>query len=195
MKTIRALGGLTLATFLFGLVQPGMTQSYGKWGAATGTHSSVIRSQERTTAAGSFQGRAEYPPPGYLAEFEEGRGVRAARAERESAGEFAPFSPGGFPGSASRNAPGPEFAPGGYDLHTPSPQSGVRGSAAHGEQRWSSRAGPPIHEPSWPNAPSARFPTRPEFASDNLEPGRHEPMPGPRGAAPAYPPQNPGWPY
>ncbi len=192
MKTIRTLGGLALATFLFGIIQPGMTQSYGEWGASTSAHSSVLRSQERTTATGSFQGRAEYPPPGYLAEFEEGRGVRA---ERESAGEFAPLSPGGVPGSAGRNAPGPEFAPGGYDLQSPSPQSGGRESASQGEQRWSSRAGPPIHEPSWPNAPSARFPTRPEFASDAREPGRHEPLPRSRGAAPVYPPQNPSWQY
>jgi hypothetical protein len=197
MKIIRALGGLALATVLFGLVQPGMAQFYGERSAnpVTGTPSSGLRGQERTIPASPFQGRAEYPPPGYLAEFEENRGGRVTRAG-ESAGEFAPISPGGVPGSSSRHLSRPEFAPGGYDLQAPSPQPGGRDFSSHGEQRWSSRTGTPrMQEPSWPSAPSAGYPTRPEFASENREPGRHEPTPGPRGGIPAYPPQNPGWQY
>lgn len=193
MKIRRLLGALALATFAFAPVQSGMAQFYGERGAtASGTHSSALRGQERAIPARPFEGRAEYPPPGYLAEFEENRRVRA---ERELPGEFAPLSPGSVPNNASRNLPGTEFAPGGYNLQAPAPQPGGREHASQGEQRWASPTGAPMHEPSWSNTPSSGYQTRPEFASENLEPGRHEAAPGPRGGAPAYPPQNPGWPY
>jgi hypothetical protein len=196
MKIRRLLAALALATFAFAPVQSVMAQFYGERGAtASGTHSSALRGQERTIPARPFQGRAEYPPPGYLAEFEENRGERATRAERELPGEFAPLSPGSVPNNTSRNLPGPEFAPGGYNLQAPVPRSGAREYASPGEQRWASPTGAPMHEPSWSHTPSTNYQTRPEFASENLEPGRHESAPGPRGGAPAYPPRNPGWPY
>ena len=196
MKIRRVLGTLALATFAFGPVQSGMAQFHGERGATTpGTGSHVLRGQERAIPASPFQGRAEYPPPGYLAEFEENPRERATRAEREAPGEFAPLSPGVMSNNAGRNLPGAEFAPGGYNLQAPAPQPGGREHASQGAQRWSAPTGAQVQERAWPSAPSTGYQTRPEFASENLEPGRPEAVTGPRVGSPAYPPQNPGWPY
>jgi hypothetical protein len=193
MKTFRALGSLVLAASLFGTSQPGMAQFQSERGAAsaTGMHSPALRGQERAIPVNPLLGRPEYPPPGYLADVDELRDGRAARAERGPAGPFT----GGIPGSTERALPSPEFAPGGYDMQSPSGQSTGRDHPAYGDQRWSSRSGTPTHESSWPNPSSLNAPMRPGFAPESLPPGRHDPLPGSRELSPAYPSQSPGWPY
>jgi len=103
---------LGLAALAVGASQTTAAQPAGERGAGA----PMQLAQEWVPPRGrAFQGQPEFPPPGYLAEFEEAPDGRPARIGQPSLHDYAPGATGVMPPAAERGQRHPEFAPSGYD--------------------------------------------------------------------------------
>jgi hypothetical protein len=110
MRKSRLIGPAVLAVLALGASQTALPAGDPGNGAAAagGAHPLLVQAQGRG-AAPAFRVRPEFPPPGYLAEFED---MPQGRLVREA-------TPGGPDPRAEREQAPPEFAPGGYERSLP----------------------------------------------------------------------------
>ena len=109
MRKNSFIGVLTLAALALGLSQPGWAAWEQSVGAGAVERGLLLRVQQRAGPRTTFSGRPEFPPPGYLAEFEES--VDQQRQRETGDATRGPFAGGRATPPATR-APGtPEYAP------------------------------------------------------------------------------------
>ncbi|WP_157092280.1 hypothetical protein [Thioalkalivibrio nitratireducens] len=191
MISIRGFGPLALAVLALGASQTTLSeweQELNRGASADDTGFPMLAQQDPRAPRSTFRGQPEYPPPDYLADFEEGQDRQTQRAERDSGQRFDPRSVD--PGQAA-----PEFAPGGYGRSLP---GGVTGRTETPRTDFGSvtgRGSAPATPGTMPRRGDYGAPFRPGgFPGDR---GR---MPDPRERTPPptgpgeYPGAEPRWP-
>jgi hypothetical protein len=109
MKSHRFIETFTLAALAFGIGQacPAAWEQATEAAAVEGGQ--LLRVQDRGGPHATFRGRPEFPPPGYLAEFEESFDERRQHESRDGIGTTLPGRPGMPP--APQPPKPPEYAP------------------------------------------------------------------------------------
>jgi hypothetical protein len=109
MRKNSFIGTLTLAALALGVSQPGTAAWEQSVESGAVERGLLLRVQERAGPRTTFGGRPEFPPPGYLAEFEEPVGQQR---QRETGDATRSPSPGARATTPAARAPEPpEFAP------------------------------------------------------------------------------------
>ncbi len=187
MRMYTYIGWAALTSFALGASQT----AHAAWDPGTALSSwessHMIRVQERTQPRTTFRGRPEFPPPGYLAEFDEPRGQQRESGS-QSRGRFQDLQAGP---SAGREMERPEYAPGSRSGQYPGARMEFPGGSRPGgtPSQFPERVQETPVRPTWaqPPAPPPRGtmePARPYGAwpeRDELPPSR------PRWQAPASP--------
>nr|WP_296750973.1 hypothetical protein [Thioalkalivibrio sp.] len=187
----RFIGTLTLAVLALGVSPPG-TAAWEQNVAAGAVESGLLlRVQQRTGPRATFSGRPEFPPPGYLAEFEESFGQQRQR-ETGDATRSPPASGRATP-PATRAPEPPEFAPRTLRGEFPGSREdrGTVPRVAPGAARDGRE--PPGGRPTWAQPPAADPRSLPQYGEmpgtvPGARPDRdHFPAPEPRRRAPSAP--------
>jgi hypothetical protein len=199
MRKSRLIGPTAVAVLALGASQTALPawSPNNNTAVADGARLLLVQAPGRG-APPAFRGRPEFPPPGYLAEFED---MPQGQSVRETA-------PGGADPRAGREQAPPEFAPRGYDRSLPGRTQTPRtdfgppmgpgtaptppgaapgwpgyptaagGAAGRGEfpsydPRWPGGAASPGagQEHQWPTTPGGSYLTQPEFPSEYQERG------------------------
>jgi hypothetical protein len=149
MRQSRLIGPAALAVLTLGASQTVLPAGDPAKETAAGNGAQLLRVQARDRSTPpALRGRPEFPPPGYLAEFED---MPQGRSVRET-------GPGGPDPRAAREQAPPEFAPGGYERSLPgsaagrgqTPRSGFGSPTGPG-----TAASPPGAVPGRPGHPTA----------------------------------------
>ena len=153
MKSHRFIGTFTLAALAFGIGQacPAAWEQAAE--AANVEGGQLLRVQDRGGPRTTFSGRPEFPPPGYLAEFEESFGERRQHESGDGTRTTLPGSLGMPP--APRPPEPPEYAPrtlGAPPLGSRTGQGTLPPRAP--EATWDGRE-PPGRRPTWAQPPTA----------------------------------------
>ncbi|TVP80034.1 hypothetical protein [Thioalkalivibrio sp.] len=191
MRKNSFIGTLTLAALALGVSQPG-TAAWEESVEAGALESGVLlRVQQRTGPRETFSGRPEFPPPGYLAEFEEPFGQQRQR-ETGDATRSPPAGSRATP-PAGRAPEPPEFAPRTLRGEFPGSREGqgtlprpAPGATRDGRE-------PPGGRPTWAQPPAADPRSLPQYGEmpgtvPGARPDRdHFPATEPRRRAPSAP--------
>lgn len=177
------IGTLTLAVLALGVSQPGTSQGEQSVEAGAVDSRLLLRVQQRAGPGTAFGGRPEFPPPGYLAEFEEPVGEQRQRQTGDPAQGL--FVGGRAAPPASRTPEPPEYAPRTLRGEFPGSREnqGARYRPAPGVTR-DDRA-PPGGRTTWAQPPTAAPRSLPQYGE---MPGT---MPGARAGRDDFPANEP----
>ncbi|WP_006748903.1 hypothetical protein [Thioalkalivibrio paradoxus] len=112
MIRFRTFGLPVFAMLALGTNQAALADSEQELQRGAGADDAGLLMLAQQTPRSTFRGQPEYPPPDYLAEFEEGEQRETQRQRQDSGQRFDPRS-------VDRGQAAPEFAPGGYDRSLP----------------------------------------------------------------------------
>jgi len=185
------IGTLTLAALALGVSQPGTAAWEERVEAHTAESGLLFRVQERAGPHTPFSGRPEFPPPGYLAEFEESVGQQRQRETGDTT--RGPFASGRATPPAARTPEPPEFAPRTLRGEFPGSreEQGSPYRPAPGATRDSRE--PPGGRPTWAQPPTAAPRGLPQYGEmpgtmPGARPGRDDfPATEPRRTVPSAP--------
>jgi len=162
------IGTLTLAALALGVSQPGTAAWEESVEAGAVESGLLLRVQQPTGPRATFSGRPEFPPPGYLAEFEESFGQQR---QRETGDATRSPPPGGRATPPAARAPEPpEFAP--RTLRGEFPASRESQGTLPRPAPGATRDGrdPPGGRPTWAHPPGADPRSLPQYGE---MPGAH----------------------
>ncbi len=177
MRTPRFIVTFTLTVLALGLGQTGTAAWDQAAEAEAGGSGPLLLVQAPGGPPATFSGRPEFPPPGYLAEFEESPWERRQRESGEGNRTTRPGSPGMPPAPRS---PESEYAPGSFGAAPPGSRAQQGGrSALAPEGSWDRRE-PSGGRPSWDEPSSTPLRERPRHGEPpgmvppGARPGRNE---------------------
>ena len=185
------IGTLTLAALALGVSQPGTAAWEERVEAHTAESGLLFRVQERAGPRTPFSGRPEFPPPGYLAEFEDSVDQQLQRETGDAT--RSPFAGGRATPPPARAPESPEYAPRALRGEFPGSREdqGTLSRPAPGASRDGRE--PPGGRPTWAQPATATPRSLPQYGEmpgtvPGARPGRDDfPATEPRRRVPSAP--------